>query len=265
MQMETTTNRRVNPEMLERKVKAMYRDVALNPNGTYHFETGRGLALKLGYEPADLDRLPEGSVESFAGVGYFADIANFQAGEAVLDLGSGSGMDSFLAALKLGPAGHVTGVDITDEQLEKAERLRKEFGFGNVSFVKSHIETLPFADASFDLVISNGVINLSPEKEAAFAEVARILKPGGRMAFADIVSEKQMPESIVCNSTLWASCIGGAAQQDSYREAIEQNGLKVLYVRNNDAYGFISRSAINASRDYGVKSVSMLIEKPLVQ
>ncbi|MEO6130441.1 MAG: methyltransferase domain-containing protein, partial [Saprospiraceae bacterium] len=106
-----------------------------------------------------------------------------------------------------------------------------------------------------------GVINLSPEKEKVFAEVARVLKPNGRMVIADIVTEKQLPQNVVCDSTLWAACIGGAAQQDSYREAIEKAGMEILYVRNNDAYGFISRSAKNASKDYGVKSVSLYAQK----
>jgi ubiquinone/menaquinone biosynthesis C-methylase UbiE len=262
--METSTRtQRVNQGELEQKVKTMYRHVALNPGGRYHFEMGRALAERLGYEPEWLDLIPAASIESFAGVGYFCDIANFQPGGQVLDLGSGSGMDTFIAALKVGNTGHVTGIDMTDEQLEKAEQLRQAGAFENVSFIKGYIENLPFPDTNFDIVISNGVINLSPKKGKVFAEVARVLKPGGRMAFADIVSEQEMPESIVCDSTLWASCIGGAAQQDQYRAAIEESGLDVLYVKTNDAYGFLSRSARSASRDYGVKSVSMLLDKPV--
>lgn len=266
--MENTITKKVDSAELEQKVKKMYRDVALNPKGEYHFEMGRGLAEKLGYEKADLDRIPAAAIESFAGVGYYFDIANLKEGEQVLDLGSGSGMDVFIAALKVGNTGHVSGVDMTDEQLEKSERLRKENNqpagrqaFDNVSFHKSYIEKLPFADSSFDAVISNGVINLSADKQKVFAEVARVLKPAGRMVIADIVTEKQLPESVVCNSTLWAACIGGASQQDDYRNSIEQAGMKVLYVKTNDAYGFISKSAQGASKDYGVKSVSLIAEK----
>jgi len=170
-------------------------------------------------------------------------------------------MDVFVAALKVGNTGHVSGVDMTDEQLEKSERLRKEYNLDHVSFHKSYIEKLPFADSSFDAVISNGVINLSADKQSVFAEVARVLKPKGRMVIADIVTEKQLPENVVCNSTLWAACIGGASQQDDYRNAIEQAGMEVLYVKTNDAYGFISKSAKGASKDYGVKSVSLVAEK----
>ncbi|HYV92375.1 MAG TPA: methyltransferase domain-containing protein [Chitinophagales bacterium] len=259
--METTVAKNVNTAELEQKVKNMYRDVALNPHGEYHFEMGRGLAEKLGYDKTDLDQIPAAAIDSFAGVGYYFDIANLKEGDRVLDLGSGSGMDVFVAALKVGNTGHVSGVDMTDEQLEKAERIRSENNFDNVSFHKSYIEKLPFDDASFDAVISNGVINLSPEKEKVFEEVARVLKPKGRMVISDIVTEKQLPENIVCNSTLWASCIGGAAQQDTYRSSIENAGMEILYIKNNDAYGFISKSAKNASKDYGVKSVSLFAEK----
>lgn len=259
--METTTASRLNTTDLEQKVKKMYRDVALNPHNEYHFEMGRQLAEKLGYEIESLDLIPQASIESFAGVGYFGDIAGFKAGEKVLDLGSGSGMDSFITVLKVGKTGHVTGIDMTDEQLDKAKRLAEENGFENVIFVKGYLEQLPFPDASFDVIISNGVINLCPDKEKVFAEVARVLKQKGRMAIADIVTEKQLPENIVCDSTLWASCIGGAGQEDSYKNSIEKAGLQVLYVRNNSAYGFISKSARGASKQYGVKSVSLLAEK----
>ena len=259
--METALTKIVDTAELEQKVKKMYSDVALNPKGEYHFEMGRGLAEKLGYETNDLDRIPAAAIDSFAGVGYYFDLANLKEGEHVLDLGSGSGMDVFVAALKVGSSGHVSGADMTDEQLEKSERLRKENKFENISFHKTYIEKLPFEDAVFDVVISNGVINLCPDKEKVFTEVTRVLKPNGRMVIADIVTEKQLPENVVCNSTLWAACIGGAAQQDSYRESIEKAGLEILVIRNNDTYGFISKSAQGASKEFGVKSVSLIAEK----
>ncbi len=258
--MQAITNK-VDTAELEQKVKKMYSDVALNPKGEFHFEMGRGLAEKLGYDKSDLDRIPAAAIESFAGVGYHFDLANLKEGDQVLDLGSGSGMDVFVAALKVGNSGHISGADMTDEQLEKSDRLRKENNVGNVSFHKTYIEKLPFADASFDVVISNGVINLCPDKGKVFAEVARVLKPKGRMVIADIVTEKQLPENVVCNSTLWAACIGGASQQDDYSNAIQRAGMEVMNVRTNDAYGFISKSAKGASKDYGVKSVSLFAEK----
>ena len=259
--METSLIKKVDTAELEQKVKKMYSDVALNPKGEYHFEMGRGLAEKLGYEKSDLDLIPAAAIESFAGVGYYFDMAGLKEGEHVLDLGSGSGMDVFVAALKVGNTGQVSGVDMTDEQLEKSERLKKENNFENVSFHKSYIEKLPFADSVFDVVISNGVINLSADKQKVFAEVARVLKPKGRMVIADIVTEKQLPENVVCNSTLWAACIGGASQQDDYSNAITQAGMEVLYVKTNDAYSFISKSAKGAAKDFGVKSVSLIAEK----
>lgn len=260
--METTSlTKQVNAAELEQKVKQMYRDVALQPKGDYHFEMGRKLAEKLGYEREYLNTIPEASIESFAGVGYYFDLAKVKPGDKVLDLGSGSGMDSFIAALKTTDIGKVTGIDMTDEQLYKAQRLAGESGFRNVEFIKAYIQKLPFENDSFDVVISNGVINLSPEKEKVFEEAYRVLKPGGRLAIADIVSEKQLPDNIVCNSTLWASCIGGAAQHDYYKYIIEKAGFKVREIRENSSYEFISISALGATKQYGVKSVSIYAEK----
>lgn len=251
----------VDTQELEAKVKDMYRHVAEEPEGKYHFELGRPLAEHLGY-PADvLDRIPAGATESFAGVGYFFDLAELSEGESVVDLGSGSGMDVFFAAVRVGRSGSVAGVDFTAEQLDKARRIADEAGFEQVELLEGRIEDLPLEDATRDCVISNGVINLAPDKDAVFAEAARVLKPGGRLAIADIVSEQQMKESIVCDADLWASCIGGAAQQDAYREAIEGAGLRIQEIRDNP-YEFISDRARDASVKYGVKSVSLLALKP---
>jgi arsenite methyltransferase len=254
------TGATVDARELEAKVKDMYRHVAEQPEGKYHFEMGRPLAERLGYPPDVLDRIPDGAIESFAGVGHFFDLADLREGERVIDLGSGSGMDVFFAAERVGPSGSVVGVDFTAEQLEKARRIAEEAGYSQVELREGRIERLPAEDASFDCVISNGVINLAPEKELVFAEAARVLKPGGRLAIADIVSEQQMKESIVCDADLWASCIGGAAQQDAYREAIEGAGLRIEDWRENP-YEFISDRASDASAKYGVKSVSLLARK----
>ena len=257
-----TTLAAFDPKDLEIKVKAMYRSVAENPHGEFHFEMGRALAERLGYPPADLDRIPAEAIESFAGVGYYFHLAEVKDGETVLDLGSGSGMDTFVAALKVGPKGKVIGVDMTDEQRTKAERLRARDGFRNVAYVKGYIENVPQPDGSVDVVISNGVVNLATDKPTVFREVARLLKSGGRFASSDIVTEVQLPEGIVCNATLWAACIGGAAQQDSYRGQIEAAGLRVVKVEDNPAYQFISDNALGASKKFGVKSVSLLAVKP---
>jgi arsenite methyltransferase len=251
----------VDTQELEAKVRDMYRLVAEEPHGAYHFETGRPLAERLGYPAELLDRVPAGAVESFAGVGYFFDLTRLEECQRVIDLGSGSGMDAFLAAGLVGRSGRVVGIDFTVEQLDKARQLAADGGFDQVEFREGRIESPPAEDESFDRAISNGVINLSPEKERAFAEAARVLRPGGRLAIADIVSEQQLKESIVCDADLWASCIGGAAQQDAYREAIEGSGLRVEEVRANP-YEFISERARNASAKYGVKSVSLVAVKP---
>ena len=250
----------VDTHELEAKVKDMYRHVAEQPQGKYHFELGRSLAERLGY-PADvLDRIPDEGIESFAGVGYFFDLANLSEGESVVDLGSGSGMDAFFAAEQVGAGGRVIGVDYTEEQLSKARHLADDRGYPQVEFQEGRIEDLPLQAESCDCVISNGVINLAPEKSAVFAEAARVLRSGGRLAIADIVSERQMKESIVCDADLWASCIGGAAQVDAYREAIEGSGLRIEEIRENP-YQFISDRARDASAKYGVKSVSLLAIK----
>jgi arsenite methyltransferase len=250
----------VDTSELEEKVQRMYRAVATEPRGAYHFELGRSLAERLGYPAEVLDVLPEGAIESFAGVGYFFDLADLRPGESVVDLGSGSGMDVFFACTRVGPQGRVLGVDFTVEQLSKARTLTQTPGFDQAEFRAGRIERLPADDETVDCVISNGVINLSPEKEAVFAEAARVLRPGGRLAIADIVSERQFTDSIVCDADLWASCIAGAAQEDTYLQAIEAAGLRVMDMRRN-TYEFISPRARRASAKYGVKSISLLAWK----
>jgi len=250
----------VDRQELVRLVKDVYAKVATEPRGDYHFEVGRAVAGKLGYSAELLDQVPSEAVDSFAGVGYHFDLAELQPGESVLDLGSGSGMDAFIAATQVGDTGNVIGVDITPEQLENANRLRSE-RFQNVGFRHAEIGALPFKDGSFDVAISNGVINLVPDKAKAFEEISRVLKKGGRMAISDIVTEKQLTEGIVCDATLWASCIGGAIQQDNYRGAIEAAGMRLVRTRDNSEYEFLSESAQGASEEFGVKSVSLLAEK----
>jgi arsenite methyltransferase len=171
----STVARQLNTSELEQRVKRMYEEVALEPEREFHFETGRPLAERLGYPAADLDRIPAAAIDSFAGVGHFLDLAAIAPGETVLDLGSGSGMDSFLASLAAGRDGRVIGVDMTDEQLVKAMALAAEADIDNAEFRQGYIEEPPVEAASVDCVISNGVINLSPDKAAVFAAVAKAL------------------------------------------------------------------------------------------
>jgi arsenite methyltransferase len=252
---------RVDVQELREKVQAMYQAVSEEPEGTFHFEMGRSLAERLGYPPAELDRVPTEAIESFAGVGYHLDLAHLAAGEQVVDLGSGSGMDAFLAARQVEPGGTVVGIDMTPAQLDKSRRLGERDGFSAVRFEQGYLEDPPAADASADVVVSNGVINLCDDKKAVFAEISRILRPGGRLAISDIVTERQLTEAIVCDVNLWASCIGGAMQQDDYRSAIEGVGLEIRERRENPQYLFLSDSAQGATETFGVKSISVLAVK----
>ena len=247
----------VDGERVEAEVKDMYRHVARGDDAELHFEVGRELAERLGYPSGLLDAIPAEALASFAGVGYHLDFAALQPGDRVLDLGSGSGTDVFCAAVLVGESGHVTGVEMTDEQLAKAARLRDRDAFGQVEFVEAHIEELPFDDASFDAVLSNGVINLSPAKGRVFAEAARVLRPGGRLAIADIVSGRPLKERTRRNVELWAACIAGAIPRRNYLEAIEAQGLHVRAVRKND-YRFISERALDACSTYAVESISLV-------
>ena len=246
---------------LESKVKEMYRQVADEQDPDLHFETGRRLAENLGYPEDLLDGVPVEALDSFAGVGYHLDLASLETGERVLDLGSGSGTDVFCAAQQVGTEGSVIGVDFTPEQVRKATRLRDEAGIAQVEFIRASIDELPFEDESFDAVISNGVINLSPVKGRVFSEAARVLRSGGRMALADIVSAKPLKEKTRRNTELWAACIAGAIPRKNYADAIAQTGLSVGEMRSND-YEFISDRALDACNTYGVESVSLVARKP---
>jgi SAM-dependent methyltransferase len=257
----STEVRQLDTLELKERVQRMYEEVALEPDREFHFETGRPLAERLGYPPADLDRIPAAAIESFAGVGYFLDLAAIRPGETVLDVGSGSGMDSFLAANQVEPDGKVIGVDMTAAQLAKARRLAAQAGFAQTDFREGYIETPPVDDASVDCVISNGVINLSPDKPAVFAAVARALRRGGRLALSDIVTEHQLPEGVTCDASLWAACIGGAMQRDGYRQAIGAAGFTIQEWRTNTEYRFVSDRADNATQKYGVTSISLLAVK----
>jgi SAM-dependent methyltransferase len=247
----------VDEEYLERAIKAMYTEVAENPGGEFHFLTGRPLAEALGYDPALLDRIPAEAVESFAGVGHYLDLAALGEGECVVDLGSGSGTDLFCAATLVGPAGRAIGIDMTPAQLEKARRLRDAHGLSQVELVEARIEEVPLEDGIADCVVSNGVINLAPDKARVLAEVARLLKPGGRLALADIVSGRPLVGRTRRKTDLWAACIGGAIPRDSYFAAIEEAGLRVEEVRENP-YEFLTERALEACAKYGVVSVTLL-------
>jgi arsenite methyltransferase len=246
----------VDREVLDAQVQDMYRQVARDEEAQLHFAVGRELAFRLGYPGELLDAIPAEALASFAGVGYHLDFAALAPGDRVLDLGSGSGTDVFCAALQVGASGRVVGVDFTDEQIAKAIRLRDRDGFAQVEFLEASIDALPFEDGAFDVVISNGVVNLSPVKHRVFAEAARVLRPSGRLAIADIVSGRALKERTRRNVELWAACIAGAIPRQSYIYTIEAAGFRVGGVRSND-YDFISERALDACSTYGVESISL--------
>jgi arsenite methyltransferase len=246
---------------LRERVREMYREVAEQPDATFHFETGRAVAEHVGYPAEWLDQVPPDALASYAGVGHMLDLAQIQRGETIVDLGSGSGTDSFIAAYLTGPTGRVMGVDMTDAQLAKARRMRDAHDLRHVVFVEGLIEDPPSEPGMVDVVISNGVINLAPDKDAVFAAIARTLRPGGRLAVADIVSERELMERTRRNVSLWAACIAGAVPQDDYLGGIEAAGLRIETVRPND-YRFLSPRAQAAADKYGVSSVSVLATKP---
>lgn len=196
---------RVNAEALRVQVREKYREVAVHPEGEFHFQTGRGLAERLGY-PADLlAALPDSAVASFAGVANPFSLRTIQPGERVLDAGSGGGFDSIVAAHLVGDAGEVIGVDMTPEMLDRAGAERARLGVSHLSYREGLLEALPVPDAWADVVISNGVFNLCADKPAVLAEVFRVLKPGGWLQFADIANGKDVPDAALDNIDLWTA------------------------------------------------------------
>ena len=193
----------VDPAELREQVQKKYRDVALAPDASYHFHTGRRLAARLGYDPAAVEALPDRAVESFAGVGSPFQLRSMEQGERVVDVGSGAGFDTFIAAGQVGPGGRVVGVDMTFEMLEKSRATAKELRLDNVEFREGLAEELPVEDAWADVVISNGVINLCVDKKQVFDEIHRVLRAGGWLQFADIANGAPVPPEALRDIDLW--------------------------------------------------------------
>ena len=188
---------------LRQAIQEEYAEVAANPKKGFHFHTGRSLARTLEYQDEWLDGIPESSIESFAGTGNPFSLGELRPGKKVVDVGSGAGIDSLIAAKKVGPEGRVIGVDMTPSMLEKARQAAKETGLPNVEFREGYAESLPVEDEWADVVISNGVLNLMPDKAAALEEMARVLKPVGRLQVGDILVQKAVPESAKRKIDLW--------------------------------------------------------------
>ena len=193
----------VDVDTLRSQVREKYRDVANDPHGAHHFHTGRPLAARLGYDAHVVDGLPDRAVESFAGVGNPFSMRGLQRGERVVDVGSGAGFDSFIAATQVGPTGQVVGIDMTPEMLAKSRATAAQVGFDHVEFREGLAETMPVEDGWADAVISNGVINLCADKRAVFAEIRRVLRPGGRLQFADIANGRPVPPEALRDIDLW--------------------------------------------------------------
>lgn len=195
----------VDPAQLREQVKTKYREVAIDPHGDYHFHTGRPLARRLGYSDSVVDAMLDAAVESFAGVANPFSIQPLAAGERVVDAGSGAGFDCFIAAYQVGREGRVIGVDMLDEMLARSRAAAQKMGLEQVEFRQGLIEEMPVEDGWADVVISNGVINLCADKKQAFQEIWRVLRPGGRLQFADIANSKPVPESAMHNVDLWTA------------------------------------------------------------
>jgi arsenite methyltransferase len=193
----------VDAEALREQVRDKYREVAVDPHRTFHFHTGRPLAARLGYDDAAVDVLPDRAVESFAGVGNPFSLRRLESGERVVDVGSGAGFDSFIAAGQVGPSGRVVGIDMTPEMLAKSQATADALGLRHVEFREGLAEELPVEDGRVDAVISNGVINLCADKQAVFADIRRVLRPGGWLQFADIANGRPVPPEALRDIDLW--------------------------------------------------------------
>jgi SAM-dependent methyltransferase len=193
----------VDPESLREQVRDKYREVAVDPHRTFHFHIGRVNAARLGYEQREVDALPDRAVESFAGVGNPFSLRRLRPEERVVDVGSGAGFDSFIAAGQVGAKGRVVGVDMTAEMLEKSRDTTDALGFGHVEFREGLAESIPVEDGWADAVISNGVINLCADKQAVFNEIHRVLTPGGWLQFADIANGRPVPPEALRDIDLW--------------------------------------------------------------
>jgi SAM-dependent methyltransferase len=202
--MTAPTPATVDRDELRRRISEKYRDVALNPEMGFHFHNGRPLALMLGYPEAALDAIPPDNLESFAGTGnpfLFGDLGE---GATVVDVGCGAGLDTLIAASQVGPSGHVYAVDMTPEMRAKTAAGVTALGFENVTVMEGFAESLPVPDSTADVVISNGVVNLCPDKLAVFGEMHRVLKPGGRMQVGDILVHREVPQEAKDDIDLWS-------------------------------------------------------------
>lgn len=227
-------------------VQRMYDDVAVCPTKEFHFPTGRAACLYVGYPEHEVDSIPSTAVESFAGVGYPFLADQIREGDTVVDVGSGSGVDVLTAARRTGPTGRVFGVDMTAAMIAKAEANVRKAGTPHVQILEGRADDLPLDAGSADVVTSNGVLNLVPDKAQAFREIYRILRSGGRIQIADIVLSKPVGASSKANPQLWAECIVGAVPEDEYVALARSAGFEDLVVI--DRLDYFARSTNEGTR-----------------
>ena len=220
----------VDPDALRAEIRLKYAEVATNPDGAFHFNTGRPLATVLGYPASILTSLPDSAIASFAGVDNPFKAGHIPVGARVLDLGSGGGFDCFVAAELVGPTGEVVGVDMTTEMLDRSRREASRLGLRNVEFRAGTLEQLPVDDDWADVVISNGVLNLVADKVLVLREALRALRPGGVIQFADIAVGKSVPAAARCDIELWTDCIAGGLSVDEWADAIAAAGFTSIAV-----------------------------------
>lgn len=224
-------------------VRARYTEVAAAPHKGFHFPTGRRACEFLGYPAEQLEILPETAVESFAGVGYPFAAGVIRPGDVVLDVGAGSGTDALIASRLVGPAGRVYGLDMTEAMLAKLRENAVRMGARNLQAVEGNAEEIPLPDAAVDVVTTNGVLNLVPDKARAAAQIARVLRPGGALQLADIVVRTLPSEACRSRPELWAECIVGATTEEAYREMLTAAGFRELEVLRRQDYVAASASA----------------------
>lgn len=244
-------------------VKEMYTDVAGHPEKEFHFPTGRAACLFVGYPEAELDSIPETAVESFAGVGYPHRSGFIRPGDTVLDIGSGSGTDALIAGLKVGADGRVIGLDMTDAMLAKFSDNISRMGARNVEPLEGNAEDIPLPDASVDVVTSNGVLNLVPDKPKAFREIARVLRPGGRVQIADIVVGSPISDECRSNPQLWAECVVGASLEAAYLDMFGRAGLDDIRVLRRFDYfaGSSSEATRKVAASFNAASIEIAMRK----
>lgn len=245
-------------------VKEMYTDVASCPTKTFHFPTGRTACEYVGYPAEELNKIPAAVLESFAGVGCPFKANVIQQGDTILDVGSGSGTDLQIAAFKTGPKGKVYGLDMTDAMIEKAKANFSTMNQENISIIKGNAESIPLPNDTIDVVTSNGVINLVPDKQLVFQEIFRVLKRGGCMQIADIVLGSDLSEKSRNNPQLWAECIVGAMPEENYVSIIKEAGFDSVTVLERIDYfkNSANDSTRNVARQYGAISIVLEARKP---